>query len=57
LVGVNVAKLSGAQFRKKDFGYSLSKHKGWKASKSLRYTLRPAKAPKIKPVYGKYKSK
>ena len=55
MVGVNVAKLSGAQFRKKDFGYSLSKHKGWKASKSLRYTLRPAKAPKIKPIYGRYK--
>tara|TARA_Y100001951_G_C11293045_1_gene273565 strand:- start:177 stop:338 length:162 start_codon:yes stop_codon:yes gene_type:complete len=52
-----MAKLSGSQFRKKDFGYSLSKHAGWKASKSLRYTLRPAKAPKIKSVYGKYRSK
>ena len=52
-----MAKLSGAQFRKKDFGYSLSKHKGWKASKSARYTLRPAKSPKIRSIYGKYKSK
>ena len=57
MVGVGVANLSGAQFRKKDFGYSLSKHKGWKASKSVRYTLRPAKSPKIKPVYRKYRSK
>ena len=50
-----MAKLSGSQFRKKDYGYSLSKHAGWKASKSLRYSLRPSKAPKSKPVYSRYK--
>jgi hypothetical protein len=52
-----MASLSGAQFRKKDYGYSLSKGGGWKASKSVRYTLRSKKVAAPKQTYKRYKAK
>jgi len=47
--------LSGAQFRKKGYGYSLSKGSGWKARKSVRYSLRQKKVATPKQVYKGYK--
>jgi hypothetical protein len=52
-----MAILSGNQFRKKDYGYSLSKGGGWKASKSVRYTLRSKKMATPKQLYKRYKAK